>query len=194
VTALWLGRQWPAYFVVEGKDGLKYDTATRPTRGSSRSVKRPRAAGPSTRFMTAPERDALRYTEMRRRDYRLATIQYTQTRAPLIARYSVELTYETIPVGEVDSSYFAGSQVKRITGAHSLTSNRPDDRREYKLTYEGSLSSTSRSRLARSRSAASRSRLFVAVDLQLSERHRRAQCGSEHGNSVPANVNPWPSM
>ena len=61
----------------------------------------------------------------------------------------VDFVYETVPVGEIDTQYFAGGLVKRITRADRIdVKNGVTLVHRYELTYEGSLSSTSKSRLA----------------------------------------------
>jgi len=61
----------------------------------------------------------------------------------------VDIEYQTVPVGETDTQYFAGGLIKRITRANRINvSSSSTLVHRYELAYEGSLSSTSKSRLA----------------------------------------------
>lgn len=61
----------------------------------------------------------------------------------------IRFNYQTKPSSEIDSGYIAGSLVKEITRLASVVVSQDATAvRSYTLTYEGALSSTSRSRLA----------------------------------------------
>ena len=82
--------------------------------------------------------------------FRISSIQYTQnTNAGVSAHYQVAFIYESVPVGEVDTAYLANSKIKRVTRIDRIdVFNDSALVRRYDFTFESSLSSTNRSRLA----------------------------------------------
>jgi RHS repeat-associated protein len=142
----------PAYFVVERKDGLVYEYGNT---GDSRieSVGQSTARAWAVNKIRDRSGNAIlfNYTEDATNGaYRIASIQYTSNATQgLSAAYSVGFTYETKPVGEIDSRHMAGSQIREITRMTrvDVTYNTTLVRR-YQLAYQSSLSSALRSRLA----------------------------------------------
>ena len=143
----------PAYWEVRGKDGLIYEY------GNS-ADSRIESLGSSTARLWALNkiRDrASNYIEILYTEdptngsFRPNKIRYTgnsvQGTTPAT---DVEFVYETLPVNEVDSEYFAGGLIKRVTRADRIDvkHNSTTLVHRYDLTYEGSLSSTSKSRVA----------------------------------------------
>ena len=81
--------------------------------------------------------------------YRIASIEYTSNVAQSLgAAYAIQFTYETKPIGEVDSRHMAGSPIREITRMTRIdVKHNTTLVRRYQLTYESSLSSALRSRL-----------------------------------------------
>jgi hypothetical protein len=153
VTAYGTAGNGPAYFIVEGKDGLKYEYGgTADSRIESVGQSTARTWALDQVYDRAGNAMLFTYTEdATNGSYRISAIEYTRNTAAGVAsgHYLVNFVYETIPVGEVDSAYFAGSLVKRITRLDKIDiSSDGTTVRRYDLTYEGTLSSTSKSRLA----------------------------------------------
>lgn len=82
--------------------------------------------------------------------YRIDQVDYTSnSNAGLSAAYQIDFFWETKPSNEIDSGYVAGSKVKQITRLDRVDVKYGEGVvRRYELTYEGALSSTSKSRLA----------------------------------------------
>jgi hypothetical protein len=67
----------------------------------------------------------------------------------LTSAYQIDFVWETKPSNEIDSGYIAGSKVKQITRLDRVDVKYNTTLvRRYELSYEGALSSTSKSRLA----------------------------------------------
>jgi hypothetical protein len=141
----------PAYFTAEMKDGLIYEF------GNTADSRIEAQGLPSVRTWAVNairDRDGnamlFNYTEdATNGSYRLANVQYTSNpNQGLTAAYKVEFIYETQPATEIDSSYWAGRVIRdtvRLTRV-DVTYNSGLVRR-YVVTYESSLSSTSKSRV-----------------------------------------------
>jgi RHS repeat-associated protein len=153
ITAYGSAGNGPAYFVVEQKDGLIYEY------GNS-TDSRIESVGQSSALVWAVNKIRDRsgneilftYTEdSTNGSYRVNTIQYTRNTSAGVTtpQYAVNFVYETVPVGEVDSQYLAGSRIKRVTRVDRIevTYNASTLVRRYELTYESSLSATYKSRL-----------------------------------------------
>lgn len=85
--------------------------------------------------------------------YRISAVRYTSNAGQgLAARYEVTFVYETQPTADIDSQYASGGVVKDIKRLDRIDVQYTDGVttlvRRYELTYEVSLSSTSRSRLS----------------------------------------------
>jgi hypothetical protein len=143
----------PASWEVRGKDGLIYEYGNSPD-------SRIESVGSSTARLWA-------LNKVRDRANNYIEIIYTEDATngsfrPFKIRYTgnstqgttppteVQFFYETLPVNEVDSEYFAGGLIKRVTRADKIEVlyNGTTLVHRWDLTYEGSPSSTSKSRLA----------------------------------------------
>jgi hypothetical protein len=143
----------PASWEVRGKDGLIYEY------GNS-ADSRIESVGTSTARLWALNKirdrannyiEILYLEDPTNGSFRPDKIRYTgnsvQGTTPAT---EVKFFYESLPVNEVDSEYFAGGLIKRVTRADKIEvlHNGTTLVHRYDLTYEPSLSSTSRSRLA----------------------------------------------
>lgn len=147
----------PAYFVLEASDGqvLEYG-ATADSRIAGRGV---RAIGTMTARIWALNQirdrsgNAIRFDYMEDTaggSYRIAAIRYNQNpSAGLAASHAVSFVYENRPINEIDTSYVAGAPVRQVVRLDRIDVlyNGAIVRR-YELSYEPSLSSAGRSRLA----------------------------------------------
>ena len=141
----------PATFKVEQKDGLTYWYGSTvnsqiEARGSTTVREWALASIVDKHGNTV----SFTYTEdTTNGDYRLDNVQYTSNAGQgLAAAYKLQFTYETQPAAEIDSGYVGKSLVKdvvRLTRVE-VTYNSAIVRR-YNVTYEGALSSTSKSRV-----------------------------------------------
>lgn len=82
--------------------------------------------------------------------YRIDLIQYTtNTGQGLASGYQVDFVWEAKPAGEIDAGYMAGALIKEVNRLDRIDVKYGTTLvRRYELTYEGSLSSTMKSRLA----------------------------------------------
>ena len=82
--------------------------------------------------------------------FRVAAIGYGGNELQgTVPTHSIQFVYETRPSNEIDSGYVAGSVVKEVTRLDRVdVLHGSTVLRRYELTYEGALSSTSKSRLA----------------------------------------------
>lgn len=158
VTAYSSAGNGPAYFIAEGKDGLYY-------RYGYNANSRIESLGQTTVRAWALDRISDRagstmftgnsvlisYIEDAvNGSYRPSTIDYSENlTAGISAHYRVTFVSEPDPAGEIDASYFAGSQVNRVVRIDKIDiTNDSALVRRYDLTYEAALSSTNKSRLA----------------------------------------------
>lgn len=152
VTSNGVAGNGPAYFVVEGKDGLVYEYGNT---ADSRieSVGQPTARTWALNTVRDRSGNAMLFTyveDATNGAYRIDRVDYTSNPGQgLSAAYQIDFVWESKNSNEIDSGYIAGSVVKEITRLDRIdvTYNSTVVRR-YELTYEGALSSTSKSRLA----------------------------------------------
>jgi len=141
----------PAYFIVEQKNGLIYEYGNS---GDSRIEWLGSSSARAWAVNKIRDRSGntilFNYTEDSvNGSYRISSIQYTgnpdQGIAPV---YQVSFVYEPLPAGEMDSTFLGNGLIKRTTRLDrvDVTHNSSLIRR-YELTFEPTLSSTSRSRL-----------------------------------------------
>ncbi len=153
VTAFGAAGNGPAYFYVEGKDGLIYEYGNT-TDSRIESVGQFTVRTWALNKIRDRSGNAIQFAyaeDTTNGAYRIASIQYTSNPAQGVSpTHTVEFVYETKPSSEVDSGYVAGSKVKEITRLDRINVNYNGTTivRRYELTYEGALSSTSKSRLA----------------------------------------------
>jgi hypothetical protein len=143
----------PAYFIVEGKDGLTYEfgkTGTSRIESKDQSTARAWALN-EIRDRNGNEIKFVYLEDTANGSYRLDAVTYGgNTDQGTSAIYTIDLVYEPKPAEEIDSEYLAGSvikqtqRLKRIDVLH----NGSTLYRRYNLTYEPALSATKRSRLA----------------------------------------------
>lgn len=142
----------PAWFTVEGADGLIYEYG-------NTTDSRIESVGTTTartwmlnriRDRSGNQINFVYNEDTTNGSVNIASVQYTANPSQGIsAAYAIAFTYETQPVNEVESAYLGGSKikdVKRMTRADVTYSGALV--RRYKLAYEASLSSAGRSRLA----------------------------------------------
>jgi RHS repeat-associated protein len=152
ITASGAAGNGPASFTVEQKDGLIYEYGTT-TDSRIESIGQSTARAWAVSKIRDRSGNAIDFTyteDTTNGSYRISSIQYTSNSGQgLTAAYAVNFTYETKPSNEIDTGYVAGSLIKEITRLDRIDVNYSSVLvRRYELTYEGALSSTSRSRLA----------------------------------------------
>lgn len=151
ITAYGTAGNGPAYFIVEQKNGLIYEYGNTPdSRIESAAQSTPRYWAVNQIRDRNGNAILFNYTEdAANGSFRITTIQYTQnTSQSVTPPYTVTFNYVTIPAGEVDSNYLAGSVIRRLTRATSIEVSRSSSLiRRYLLTYEANLSSALKSRL-----------------------------------------------
>jgi RHS repeat-associated protein len=153
VTSYDVAGNGPAYFFVERKDGVIYEYGNTP---DSRIESLGQATARSWALNRIRDRSGNEINFIYNEDttngaYRIESVRYTTNVAQsLTSAYDVDFVWETKPTNEIDSGYIAGSKVKQITRLDrvDVTYNTTTLVRRYELTYEGALSSTSKSRLA----------------------------------------------
>ncbi len=152
VTSLGTAGNGPANFLVEGKDGLLYEYGKT---GDSRIESVGQATARSWALNQIRDRSGNAINFVYAEDttngaYRIDAVTYTSNPGQVLSSaYQIDFVWETKPSNEIDSGYIANSKVKQITRLDrvDVTYNTTLVRR-YELTYEGALSSTSKSRLA----------------------------------------------
>ena len=196
VTSLGAAGNGPANFLVEGKDGLIYEygnTADSRIESVGQTTARSWAlnqirdrSGNAINFV---------YTEDTTNGaYRIDSVTYTSNPGQgLSSAYEVDFVWETKPTNEIDSGYIAGSQVKQITRLDrvDVKYNATTLVRRYELTYEGALSSTSKSRLASIQECAGATPdCFPATTFTY--QNGTSGLNSEVTTGVTATTTPWP--
>jgi hypothetical protein len=153
VTSYGVAGNGPQYFFVERKDGLVYEYGN--TEDSRiQSVAQTTARTWALNKVRDRSGNAITFTYFENTTnggYRVDLVQYTSNATQgLSSAYEVDFVWETKPSNEIDSGYIAGSLVKQITRLDrvDVKYNTSTLVRRYELTYEGVLSSTSKSRLA----------------------------------------------
>jgi RHS repeat-associated protein len=157
ITANGIAGNGPASFTVETKDGLVY------TYGGT-DDSRIESLGQSTIRFWAVSRirdrssvtdgNAIKFAYTKDATYgsfRISTIQYAENPAQSVtAPYTISFNYEPIPSGEIDAIYAEGAQIRRVVRATQINVTHSNGTliRRYNLSYEPTLSSTSKSRLA----------------------------------------------
>jgi hypothetical protein len=141
----------PAYFIVEQKDGLIYEYGnTLDSRiewlGSANvrtwAVNKIRDRSGNAIFFNY-NKDGVNG------GYRISSVQYTGNPSQGITPpYQISFVYEPMPSGEIDSGFMGNGLIKRMTRLDRVDVNYNSNLlRRYELTFEASLSSSSRSRL-----------------------------------------------
>jgi RHS repeat-associated protein len=140
-------------FLVEGKDGLYYEygnTADSRIEYLGQSGVRTWALN-KIRDRSGNAISFVYFEDTTNGSYRIESVTYTSNPSQgLSSAYEIDFVWETKPAAEIDSGYTAGSKVKDITRLDrvDVKYNSTTLVRRYELTYEGTLSSTSKSRLA----------------------------------------------
>jgi hypothetical protein len=141
----------PAYFIVEQKNGLIYEYGNT----SDSRIEWLGSANART-WAVNKIRDRsgnavlFNYTEDGvNGGYRVSSIQYTANGTQGITPpYEISFVYESMPNGEVDSTFMGNGLIKRMTRLDRVDVAYSSSLvRRYELTFEPNLSSTSRSRL-----------------------------------------------
>lgn len=152
VTSLGAAGNGPSSFTVQGKDGLAYEYGnTTDSRVEIIGYPEVRTWALNKVTDTAGNAMVFAYTEDTvNGSYRIASVQYTSnSNQGLAAAYTAEFVYETRPSNEIDTGYIAGGVIREITRLDRIdVKYNTSIVRRYELTYEGALSSTSKSRLA----------------------------------------------
>lgn len=151
VTAYGAAGNGPAYFIVEGKDGLIYEYGnTEDSRIQSGGTTTVRSWAINKIRDRSGNAIVFNYAEdTTNGDFRLLTIQYTQNaNIGTSPTYTVAFNYSSLPAGEIDNKFIASSIVRRIVRATSIdVSSGSTLVRRYILAYEANLSNTAKSRL-----------------------------------------------
>ena len=143
----------PDYFTAETKDGLKYEygnTADSRIQSTGQNVAREWAVNrisdrAGNAIVFTYEEDATNG------GYHIQSINYTSNGLQgLLAQYTVTFVYELKWSFEIDIEYLAGSPIQEIKRLDRVDVSHAGTGlvRRYELTYEGTVSSTNRSRLA----------------------------------------------
>ena len=153
VTSYGVAGNGPTHFIVERKDGLIYEYGnTADSRIESLGQTTVRAwALNQIRDRAGNAINFIYIEDTTNGAYRIDAVQYTSNVGQgLTSKYEVKFVWETKPTNEIDSGYIAGSLVKQVTRLDrvDVKYNATTLVRRYELTYEGALSSTSKSRLA----------------------------------------------
>ena len=143
----------PAYFIVEGRDGLKYEYGnTADSRIEARGSTTARAWALNRIYDRQGNDIRFSYAEdASNGGFRLHQVKYTgNTALGVTAPYAVTFVYESKPASEIDSGYFAGALVRNVVRLDriDITHSSAAVVRSYDLTYESTLSGSGRSRLA----------------------------------------------
>jgi YD repeat-containing protein len=186
----------PAYFFVEAADGLVYEYGnTADSRIESVGQTTARAWALNKIRDRAGNEVLFTYTEdTTNGSYRIAAIEYTRNAGAGVGtpHYKVEFFYETLPVGEVDAGYLAGSLIKRITRVDRIDVTHDASLvRRYELNYEANLSNTGKSRLASIQECSGSLDCFPATDFTYQNGTPGLTSESNAGFSVPTGTFPW---
>ena len=201
VTAYGAAGNGPAYFIAEYKNGLIYEFGnTTNSRIESKGVAHVRTWAVNKIRDRNQNEILFNYTEDTvNGSYRINTIQYAgNPNQALAPRYTVQFTYETVPVGDNFAWYFAGGLIKYVTRLDKVEVfyyTRPAQPiRSYDLTYEEFLSSAHHSRLAsiiECGTTPSNSYLQCYAPLQLTYKSNSAGIDYLNAGAVLANVPAW---
>jgi RHS repeat-associated protein len=125
--------------------------------------------------------------------YRIDLIEYTgNTTQGVAPPYDIDFVWEAKPAGEVASGYMAGSLIKEVNRLNRIDVMAGTTLvRRYELTYEGSLSSTTKSRLASIQECAG-SPLDCFSPTTFVYQNGTAGFGSEVNTAVAVPTTPWP--
>lgn len=126
--------------------------------------------------------------------YRIELIQYTTNPGQGVTTpaYDVDFIWQGKPAGEVASGYMAGSVIKEVNRLDRINVNSGATLvRRYELTYEGSLSSTMKSRLASIQECAG-SPLDCLSSTTFVYQNGTAGFASEVNTAVAVPTTPWP--
>lgn len=186
----------PASFVVESKNGLIYEygnTANSRIESLGQTTARTWALN-QVRDRSGNAINFIYFEETTNGAYRIDSVQYTSNPAQaLSSAYEIDFVWETKPTNEIDSGYIAGSKVKEITRLDrvDVKYNTTTLVRRYELTYEGALSSTSKSRLASAQECAGAAPdCFPATTF--SYQNGASALNAEVSTGASAPTTPWP--
>lgn len=185
----------PTHFIAQGRDGLIYEYGNT---ADSRieSVGQSTARAWALNVIRDSSGNAITFTyseDATNGSYLIASIAYTSNAAQSVAAaYVVEFVPETKLSSEIDSGYIAGSVVKQITRIDRIDVKYGTTvLRRYELTYEGALSSTSKSRLASVQECAG-SPLDCFPATTFSYQNGISGLGANVSTSVSVPTTPWP--
>ncbi len=196
ITSYGVAGNGPQYFIVERKDGLIYEY------GNTEDSRIQSLGQASARTWTLNKiRDRsgnainfIYFEDATNGAYRIDSVQYTSNvNQGLSSEYEVDFVWETKPSNEIDSGYIAGSKVKQITRLDRIDVkyNTSTLVRRYDLTYEGALSSTSKSRLASVQECAGATPdCFAPTTFQYQNGAQGLTAEVSTGQTVP--TTPWP--
>ncbi len=196
ITSYDVAGNGPAHFIVERKDGLIYEYGK--TEDSRiQSLNQSTARTWALNQIRDRSGNAINFTyaeDTTNGAYRIDLVQYTSNLGQgLSSAYDVDFVWETKPSNEIDSGYIAGSKVKQITRLDRIDVKYSTSTlvRRYELTYEGALSTTSKSRLASIQECAGATPDCLAATT-FTYQNGEPGLGSEvsTGQSVP--TTPWP--
>jgi YD repeat-containing protein len=197
VTSFGAAGNGPQSFTVERKDGLIYEYG-------NTADSRIESVGQSTAWAWALNKIRDRsgnailfnYTEDTTNGaFRLESVQYTSNpNQGLSPAYEVDFVYVSKPSNEIDSQYIAGSVIKQIMRLVRVDVTYNGNLvRQYQLTYESALSSTSRSRLQSVQECAgSPLDCYPATTFTYQNGTSGLAAQTSSGASVPAGVAPLP--
>lgn len=152
VTSSGTAGNGPASFSVQDRNGVLYEYGgTADSRIEIGAYAEVRTWALNRVTDTAGNSMTFTYTEdTTNGSYRIARVNYTSNSVQgLAAAYEVEFVYETKSTSEMDVAYIAGGFIREVTRLDRVdVKYNTSVVRRYELTYEGSLSSTSKSRLA----------------------------------------------
>jgi RHS repeat-associated protein len=196
ITSYGVAGNGPTHFIVERKDGLIYEygnTADSRIESLNQTTARTWALN-RIRDRSGNAIDFSYFEDSTNGAYRIDLIRYTSNSAQgLSSAYEVDFVWETKPSNEIDSGYVAGSKVKQVTRLDRIDVkyNTTTLVRRYELTYEGALSSTSKSRLASIQECAGATPECFAPTT-FSYQNGVSGLGSEVSTGASVPTAPWP--
>jgi len=184
ITASGSAGNGPASFKVELKSGLIHEYGTN-TNSRILSIGQPEARAWALNRVSDRAGNSITFTwhnDTANGSYRIDRIDY--------ATNSIDFVWESKPAGEISSGFVTGSQVREIHRLQAIEVMQGGSvLRRYALSYEGPLSSTSRSRLASiEECAGSQCRDATTFDYQNGTAGLQAEMNT--GQPVPAGAMP----
>jgi RHS repeat-associated protein len=196
ITSYGTAGNGPTHFIVERKDGLIYEYGNT-ANSRIESVGQATARTWALNQIRDRSGNAINFTyfeDMTNGAYRIDSVQYTSNPGQgLNGAYEIDFIWETKPSNEIDSGYIAGSIVKQITRLDrvDVKYNTTTLVRRYELTYQGALSSTSKSRLASIQECAGPTPDCLPATT-FSYQNGTSGLGSEASTGVNVPTTPWP--